>query len=154
MLSVKKKKRLVVAIFFIAALAVLSLILFKITYTKVCNDDSCFSLALSACQRAEFMKDTGDARWYYKIKGASAGDQCEIYVKLAQLRRGSMEILKLEGRDMICYLPYSIVESPQKDIERCHGSLREEIQSMLIQKMHSYLLENIGQVSREFTRIV
>ncbi len=154
MLSTKQKKRIVVGAFFVIALAVLSLILLKISYTKVCDDDSCFSESLSLCRKAEFMKDTGDARWYYKIKGPSAGNQCEVYVKLAQLRKGSIEILKLEGKDMNCFLPQSVVESPQKEIERCHGSLREEIQSLLIQKMHSYLLENIGQISQEFTRIV
>jgi hypothetical protein len=153
MLTVRQKRWWLLAGFSLIVLSALSLIFFKVTYTTVCETDSCFSEQLATCSRAEFLKDTTDARWYYKIVGPQE-NSCEVYVKLAQLRRGSTEIERLSGLDMNCFLPHSVVESPQKDIERCHGPLREEIQSILIQKMHSYLLENLGRINQEFTSII
>jgi len=153
MLSPEKKRWLVLIAFFMLAVVIL-VIFFSLNYTRVCDNEKCFSDSLASCKRAEFLKESGDASWYYKINGLSAGDKCEVYVKLAQIKRGEIEILRLEGKDMTCFLPYSVVESPQSDVEQCHGELREEIQSILIQKMHSYLLENIGQVSNEFTTVI
>ena len=149
-----KKRWILGAIFFVIVVGLLSWFFFSVNYTKVCEDDNCFNSALSICKKAEFLKDTTDARWYYKISGPTTNDRCEVYVKLAQLRKGGIEIVKLEGKDMICKIPYSVVESPQREIESCHGELKEEIQSLLIQKMHSYLLENLGQVNKEFTTVI
>ncbi len=149
-----KKRKIVGIIFFVIVVGLLSWFFFSVNYTKVCEDDNCFNSALSICKRAEFLKDTTDARWYYKINGPAQNERCEVYVKLAQLRKGGIEIVRLEGKDMVCLTPYSVVESPQREIESCHGELREEISSLLIQKMHSYLLENLGQVSKEFTTVI
>ncbi len=154
MLDNSKKRWLFGIIFFVIVAGLLSWFFFKLNYTKVCEDDKCFSESLSTCSKAEFLKDTTDAVWYYKINGPTPNEKCEVYVKLAQLRKGGIEIVKLEGKDMICETPYSVVESPQREIETCHGQLREEIQSILIQKMHSYLLENLGQVNKEFTTVI
>lgn len=132
---------------------VLGFIFLKVTYTKVCDNDECFSTSLATCEKSEYTKVSTDATWYYKIVGLE-GDKCNVYVKLAQLRKGSVEIVKLEGKDMNCYLPYSVVESPQKELELCHGLLKEEIQGILLQKMHSYLLENLGKINQEFTSVI
>jgi len=149
------KKRLIVLIaFFVVILIVISFIFSKFIYAKVCKDEECFSDSLAECERATFTKEIEDASWYYKIKGTGIEGQCIVYVMLEKIKKGDVKILSLEGKDMHCLLPYSVVETPQRDIERCHGDLKEEIQSILIKKMHSYLLENIGQVSEEFEKVI
>jgi len=148
-----KKKVWLVIIFLVIAFSAF-LIYFNLIYSPICESDKCFSDSLAICKRSEFTKDAGDAVWDYEIRGPSKGNSCEVYVRLAQLKRGSVEVLALEDKDMTCYLPLGVVASPQKEIDRCHGELREEIQSLLIQKMHSYLLENIGQISEEFKQVI
>ena len=153
MFSVPQRRFWLIIVIFVLVIAVLGFIFLKVTYTKACDNDQCFSDSLASCSKAEYMKDSAEAQWYYRIVGLE-NDKCNVYVKLAQLRRGSIEIVKLEGKDMNCYLPYTVVQSPQKDLDSCHGILKEEIQSLLIQKMHSYLLENLGKINQEFTSVI
>ncbi|MEK6918435.1 MAG: hypothetical protein AABW73_00160 [Nanoarchaeota archaeon] len=153
MLSVTQRRFWSIVAFFVMTVIVLGLIFLKGTYTKICDDDECFSNSLASCTSTEYTKVSTDATWYYHVQGLE-GDKCNVYVKLSQLRKGSIEIVKLEGKDMNCYLPYTVVESPQKNLELCHGLLKEEIQALLIQKMHSYLLENLGKINQEFTSVI
>ncbi|PIN91653.1 hypothetical protein COU61_02055 [Candidatus Pacearchaeota archaeon CG10_big_fil_rev_8_21_14_0_10_35_13] len=148
-----KRVVILLVLFFIVTAVAVSMIFFRLLYVEACNDDDCFSDSLSACSSASFIKTSDTADWYYRIEGNS-GDNCVVYVKLLQLRSGSSELEGLNGKDMVCSLPLGVVESPQRDIDLCTGKLKEGIQSVLIGKMHSYLLENIGQVSDEFQRII
>lgn len=153
MLNATKKRFWLVIAVFVLLIVIFGFIFLKVNYTKICDNDECFSNSLAICEKAEYFKDSLDATWYYKIIGPSS-DDCQVYVKLAQLRKGSIEIVRLEGKDMICRLPFTVVQSPQKDLDLCSGLLKEEIQSLLIQKMHSYLLENIGTINQEFTSVI
>jgi len=54
---------------------------------------------------------------------------------------------------MLCIIPKEEISFPEKDISRCTGLLKEEMQDLIIQRMHNYLLKNVGQISQEFERI-
>ena len=60
----------------------------------------------------------------------------------------------LEGKDMDCFLKLGLVISPEKSLKDCHGLLKEDIQEMIIQRMHSQIVENLGKINEETTKIL
>jgi len=137
------KKRIILLIGIV--IVVIVLIYFVFFYKNSCKDASCFSAAQKKCSKVSYLNDGEDATWLYKIKGKKK-DNCIVEVKLLQAKKGSAELEKLSGLEMICSLPLGYVGEPQKDLSFCHGLLKEELQELLIQKMHSYILTNLGKI--------
>jgi hypothetical protein len=79
---------------------------------------------------------------------------CEIYVNILKVKQGSLEKKRIEGENMVCYLPLGKDVAPEADISNCHGLLKEELQDMMIEKLHLYVIENIGEISEELKKAV
>jgi hypothetical protein len=47
---------------------------------------------------------------------------------------------------MTCYYPLGTAAYAEKDLSKCHGLLKEELQTIIINKLHAYILENLGKV--------
>jgi len=58
----------------------------------------------------------------------------------------------LEGKDMLCYLPLGSISAPQENLARCHGSLKEEMQAIIIKRLHNYIVDNLGEIGEELER--
>lgn len=140
----KKRAIILILILVVALLA----IYFTFFYTKKCGDRGCFNLALQKCSRVSYLNDAEDTVWLYKIKGKEKGG-CEVYVKLVKLKTGATDIVELEGKDMNCYPPLGIMRDPQDDLGKCSGKLKEEMQTLIINRLHAYIVENLGQISEE-----
>jgi predicted membrane protein len=140
---------LIVLIIIVAVLAVY----FTFFYSRNCKTAECFNFALTKCYRASYINDAEDAAWYYKIKGKS-GDNCKIYVKLLQLKQGTGQISSLEGKEMTCYTQLGMITSPQGNLANCHGLLKEEMQNLIINRLHNYIVSNLGQISEELTKVI
>jgi len=138
------------AILFLIMIAIA--IYFNFFFYDNCRDENCFKSNLVVCNKAIFTKDSSEATWFYKIEGKD-GKMCNIYVELIQLKKGDVKAETVEGKSMICSLPFTLVDSPESDLKRCHGVLKEEIQAIIIQKMHSYIVENIGEIKQAFEGI-
>jgi len=139
---------------FILILVILAAaIYFTFFFAYKCDDMTCFVAHQEKCSRTKFTNNAEEVTWEYNIKGKS-GDSCEIEVEILQVKKGSLDAQKLENKKMNCYLPFGSTISPESDVSLCHGLLREEMQEMIIQKLHSYVLENIGQINEEFEKIV
>ena len=41
------------------------------------------------------------------------------------------------------------IMNPESDIGSCHGPLKEGLQDLIIQKLHSYLVQNLGRINLE-----
>ena len=147
----KSSGRLVLFIVFIIVLGLA--IFFTFFYATKCNNYECFNSRLQKCSRASFQYDGQDATWYYKILGKSDG-KCKVYTELRQIKKGQIDIERLQGQSMTCFLPLGITDFPEKDISRCHGLLKESLQDTIIQKLHNYILSNIGQISEELNKPV
>ena len=128
-------------------------IYFTFFYATKCNDYECFNSRLQKCSKASLQYEGQDATWYYKILGKSDGN-CEVYTELRQIKKGKIDIKILEGQSMNCFLPLGVTDFPEKDISRCHGMLKESLQDTIIQKLHSYILGNLGQISEELKKPV
>jgi len=146
------EKRRIIVISLIIIIAIIA-VYFTFFYTKKCRDIGCFNNALLKCRRASYMNDVEDATWFYKIKGKSHGE-CKIRVKLLQVKEGTVELANLEGKEMMCYLPLGAVLNPQENLEKCHGLLKEEMQKLIITRLHNYITSNLGEISEEMTKAI
>ena len=118
-----------------------------------CNSKECFDNSLSECRKTSFVSDSPDTVLEYTILGASGGN-CNVNVKMLQIKRGAAELSALEGKEMICAVPAGTIGEPEKDLKTCHGVLKEEIQNVIIQRMHAQIVENLGKISGETTSVL
>lgn len=126
---------------------------FTFYYTYTCNDLACYEAHQEKCSRTEFINDAEDTVWHYLIKGKTNG-KCEVEVTVLNIKEGDVTQKRLEGKTMTCLLPEKSVSMPESDILRCHGVLREELQNLIIQKLHGYILENLGTISDELQHTI
>jgi hypothetical protein len=68
---------------------------------------------------------------------------------LLQGELSNQDSVRLEGQEMTCFLPKGVVMIPESDIGRCHGLLKEGLQDLVIEKLHAYLVQNLGQINLE-----
>lgn len=140
---------LLIAIIIVAAFAVY----FTFFYSRICDNQACFNNALEKCSKKSYVNDGKEAVWIYTIKGKSS-EECVVDIRLDQVKEGNVNLASLEGKEMTCYVPLGIVVSPEKDLKKCHGLLKEEMQDMIINNLHSYIVKNIGEVSEELNKVV
>ena len=122
-------------------------IAFRVTffYIPSCENFECFQQKMKSCEKAAYINEEAEATWRYEIEGI-ANDECQIKVKLLQPKQGSLGIGRLSGYEMTCSFPKGGATYPEGFLDRCHGRLKEEFQSIVINKLHSYILENIGEI--------
>jgi len=126
---------------------------FTFFFTYTCNDLSCFQAHQKECVRTKFIKDGEDIAWKYFIKGKESG-KCVINAEVLRVKTGAVENANLVGKNMDCSLPLGSIAAPESDISRCHGLLKEEMQNMIIQKLHAYILDNLGEIGEELEKAV
>ena len=148
------KTKEVTIIFIIVIVAItLAIIFLQFIFVQKCSNIECFNTALLECRKTSFLNDATDATWLYTIEGKK-GSECVVNVKFLQAKQGTVEIVKIEGKDMDCYLPFGAIQSPQQDLTRCHGLLKEGMQDLIIKKMHAYIIEHLGEISSELEKAV
>jgi hypothetical protein len=144
-----KKVKIFLALLAIAL--ILSLIWLTFFYSRACENQTCFNDYLKDCKRANFIT-SGGMVFHYKILGKSS-EGCEVNVKLLQGDLSNRDSLKLEKKEMRCYLPFNTVAAPEADIGLCTGQLKEGLQDLLIQKLHTYIVQNLGKINAELMNI-
>ena len=149
----KPKNWPILAVIIVATIGLLISIYYIILYSTGCSTEDCFSNALVKCRRTTYLKNSPETITEYKILRKD-GKACEVNVKLIQLKQGSAELAPLEGKDMTCQTPLGTYMKPEENIKNCHGLLKEGIQEIMIQRMHSELVENIGQIGEEITKVL
>lgn len=117
-----------------------------------CGDIACFKSHQEKCTKTKFSNDGKDVVWDYKIFEKKGGN-CEIKVGISKIKVGSIDKLPLEGKSMVCILPFGSLASPESDINKCTGELKEEMQGLIIQKLHSYIIDNLGEIGEELNKI-
>lgn len=146
----KLKKRVGISLIILAMALIIFSTYFLIYYTKPVASSKEFAQAMQTCNRVSWIRQDAQASWLYTITGNAQGDVCEIKVKLLKISQGSIENEKLQGKQMLCKVLKTDTQFPEKDISKCTGVLKEELQDILIQRMHNYLLENVGEVQQAF----
>lgn len=118
-----------------------------------CDDKECFNNALAKCNRVSYFNDGTDTSILYQIKGKSE-NTCKVDVKLIQFKRGTADLAVLQGQSMTCITPLGVVVAPEQNLANCHGLLKEAIQDMIIQKLHTQITQNIGKIGEEVTKVL
>jgi len=49
---------------------------------------------------------------------------------------------------MLCEIPLRVVVAPESNLKNCHGLLKEEMQSLIIEKMHAYVTANLEEIGK------
>ncbi len=133
---------------FFISIFVLFWLIFQIFFAyEDCRNRECFNDNLKDCDRAKFVSGN-DMIFEYVIKGKS-GNSCEVVVELLQGELNNADSKKLEGKKMICMLPIGVIMNPESDIGICHGILKEGLQDLVIKKLHTYLIQNLGKLNLE-----
>jgi hypothetical protein len=141
-----------VILLFAVILILIGAVYFTFFFTYSCDSLACFQAHQRECSRTHFINQESDTVWDYKIVGEE-NKACQIEVKVLQVKQGETDRKKLEGESMTCYLPFGSDKSPESDISVCHGLLKEELQGMIIEKLHLYVVENIGEIGNELTSV-
>ena len=129
-------------------LLVISLILavdFTFFNKKRCENYSCFEEAMKKCNKVVFYNDAEEATWRYEIKEIK-DNECVVNVKLLQVKKGDIGLEKLNGLSMDCSYLKGISNYPEKNLEKCHGRLKEELQIAIIKKLYNYIIDNVEKI--------
>ena len=116
-----------------------------------CDNWDCFNENLRRCDRVKFVGGT-DMIFEYVIKGVSGGE-CEVDVELLMGELNNQDSIRLEHQKMTCMLPEKVVMIPESNIGKCHGLLKEGLQDLVIKKLHTYLVQNLGRINLEIIEV-
>ncbi len=138
----------------ILAIAAVAVALYFTFYKPVsCNTYECFQDKMSICEKATYINEEPEASWRYEIL-KNEGRECNIKVTLLQAKKGELALDRLSGYEMICHYPEGIVAYPDKDLGACSGRLKEELQGIVIKKLYSYILENLGELNQSLREAI
>lgn len=139
------KKEVFAVVLVVCAIVVLSFALYATLKPVTCKDFACFEKHMGACTRASFVNEEPQASWKYDITQRTA-EGCQIEVTLAQAKEGELRLRDFEGHSMTCVYPFGVIAYPDKEMIRCHGRLKEDLQELIIERIHSYLINNLADV--------
>jgi len=144
------QKRVGISLMFLIIALIIFLGYFLFFYARPAETSEEFINSMSNCKDVSWIREDAQASWLYRIKGGAKGDAREIEVRLLKMKEGTIEADKLQGKRMICVAQKGETQFPEKDISKCTGKLKEELQDIIIQRMHNYLLQNVGEIREEF----
>jgi hypothetical protein len=147
-----KKKRMIgvfiVLIMVVVALVGVSAWYLTFSYSPRCESFECFQESMERCSKVSYINEGPEASWGYEIQGVK-GIECEVSVKLLQAKEGELGVDSLQGMEMSCFYPRGKGTYPEKDLDKCHGRLKEELQGIVIKKLHTHIIENLGKIDAE-----
>lgn len=114
-------------------------------YFFPCSNQACFDNYLSACKRAEFTS-SGSKIMKYNIIGKE-DEECIVMIKLLGGEYSTQELTLLKNKEMACAVPFGKALTPEEDISKCHGELKEIIQDIIISRLNNYVAQNIGKIN-------
>lgn len=125
------------------------------TFAKPINCDTyqCFQDNMASCTKATYINEEPEASWRYTITG-SENSECNIEVILLQAKKGDLELDLLRGYGMECKYPLGITTYPDSDLGACSGKLKEKLQDIVIKKLYSYIIDNLGELDESLERAI
>ena len=58
-----------------------------------------------------------------------------------------------EGNNMLCSFEYGVIAYPERNLNRCSGELKENLQTNIIQRLHIYILDEVGEIDEALLEI-
>jgi hypothetical protein len=148
-------KRVKIRIFVALILLILILLFFAIYVIffvpSACDSFECYETALSQCEKVWTLKENEDYIWRYEIINTAHENACNVNVRLLKIKKGETTIQDLQNKEMVCVVKKRGDVFPEEEMARCSGPLREELQEIIIDRLHNYLLDSIGEINQELT---
>ena len=135
----------------VLALLIIVVAVFALYFTfspAVCADYGCFEKRMAECKPTIFINEEVEASWKYEIKG-TAEKACKIEVTLLGAKEGEIGLRNYEGDSMTCLYDLGSSGLPEKNLATCHGTLKEGLQSIVIEKLYKYVIDNLGEIRDE-----
>ena len=151
-ITLKKRKNWKAYIIIGVIIVLLAAIYFTFFFYYSCDDMACFQAHQEKCVKTKFINDEQDTTWKYTIRGKEGGT-CRINVEALTIKKGDIDKQKLEGKEMDCYLPLGSIVEPESDLARCTGELKEDMQNLIIQRLHAYIIENVDEIDEELEQL-
>ena len=146
--KIKKTRKIIMAFFIILiGLLVILWVWASFFYYVSCADDACFNDNLNTCHNAKYIKYS-NMTFYYEIQGRQKSN-CIVSVRLIEGDLNNQDSLELENKEMLCEIPYGMVIAPEANIDNCHGLLKEGLQDLILSRLHSYIVQNLGKINAE-----
>ncbi|MEK6824786.1 MAG: hypothetical protein AABY02_02920 [Nanoarchaeota archaeon] len=148
--AIKKDRTIVALVLFLVVSGALAL---YFTFKPAsCESLECFQDHMVVCKQASFVNENREASWRYTIQRLT-DKGCAIEVTLLQAKEGELHLRAFEGDSMLCTYPRGVLAYPDKDMFLCHGLLKEDLQGLIIEKLHGYIIKNLDDIKDEFNRI-
>lgn len=138
------KERVIIGLVLLLALGV-AVALYYTFAPEPCETYACFQDHMAVCSRATYVNEEPEASWRYTIVRRTS-ETCEIRVVLLQAKEGDLQLRGFESHTMICTYSRGVVAYPDKDMSLCHGLLKEDLQGIIIEKLHRYLVDNLVDI--------
>jgi len=148
----KFKRRMFISSIILSILLIGFFSYFYLFDAKKCSDVECYNSALSDCDRVYFIRDSPNFAWRYEITGKNK-NLCDVNVRLLKIKKGDLDFVDIEGNEMSCSVEKLGGNFPEKDMFRCTGLLKEKLQEYLINRMHDYVLQNLGEIKENLKQI-
>jgi hypothetical protein len=130
----------------IIAVAVLALYYTFIPFS--CTDYACFEKKMEQCKNAVYVNEQNEGSWRYEVLGVFS-DSCNLQVTLLSAKNTDLGLRDYEGYKMRCSYKLGIAGYPEKNLDACHGPLKEGLQKIVINKLYKYVVSNLGEINEE-----
>ena len=145
-MAIKKSSKEIIS--FVLIIVSLFIALYYSLQVERCPDAACFREKMLKCREATYVNEEPQASWGYHIIGKDE-EKCNIEVTLLNAKEGELKLLDYEGKSMTCSYDYNTFAYPEKDLEACHGELKEGVQSIIIEKLYKYIISNLGNIAEQ-----
>jgi len=117
-------------------------------YSPPENTVEAFFESMRQCETGvSFINEEPAASWRYKIKRLEGSD-CVIEVTMLQPKVGDLSMEALAGYSMECAYPRGVSAYPERTLDSCHGRLKEELQTIVIGKLQTYVFDNLKGINK------
>ena len=124
---------------------------FTVQFNQVvkCDDMDCYKQNLLKCKKSFVINEEDNYDYRYEIINSNGDSYCNVDVRLVKVKNGGVNSEKLEGLNMICNVNRFEDVYPETNMLDCSGKLREELQEIIIDRMHNQILQNWEQIKEE-----
>jgi hypothetical protein len=113
-----------------------------------CGEIGCYYENLDSCKKSYVLNEDENYVYRYEILNTKGLSYCEVDVRLVKVKNGGPNSAKLEGLNMICKVNRFEEIRPENDMLVCSGKLREELQEIIIDRMHNQILQNWEEIQK------
>ena len=145
----KLKKSVIFMIILLVIIMLGFLYYFFDYFPKKCNDVDCYQKALVNCKKSFYINEEEDYVWRYDIMSKNDISSCNVKVRMLKIKKGDIKLDDFVDKEMICIVQKYDYIYPEKDMLRCTGNLKEELQEIVIDRLHNYILQNLEKINEK-----